>query len=175
MKPDDIRHLIHGEFNANQKSSARTNTKKTTIWSIGWIGVDRFEGVWHPNFINPLEYEKSFHNQLSLPQAQLFCAPPPVTTGYAQTNRPGQIGLNQYYDYCRCHHQHSFQRNGWTLKILLLCLITPPPHPSNKIGKCRQKANSCRCKKCFYQTKLDFRLVSQEHLGHQSSGVFFLY
>ena len=35
MKPDDIRHLIHGEFNANQKSSARTNTKKTTIWSIG--------------------------------------------------------------------------------------------------------------------------------------------
>ena len=22
-------------------------------------------------------------------------------------------------------------------------------HPSNKIGKCRQKANSCRCKKCF--------------------------
>ena len=126
MKPDDIRHLIHGEFNANQKSSARTNTKKTTIWSIGWIGVDRFEGVWHPNFINPLEYEKSFHNQLSLPQAQLF-VPPPVTTGYAQTNRPGQIGLNQYYDYCRCHHQHSFQRNGWTLKILLLCLITPHP------------------------------------------------
>ena len=48
-------------------------------------------------------------------------------------------------------------------------------HPSNKIGKCRQKANSCRCKKCFYQTKLDFRLVSREHLGHQSSGVFFLY
>ena len=78
MEPDDIRHLIHGEFNANQKSSARTNTKKTTIWSIGWIGVDRFEGVWHPNFINPLEYEKSFHNQLSLPQAQLFVpAPPP--------------------------------------------------------------------------------------------------
>ena len=126
MKPDDIRHLIHGEFNANQKSSARTNTKKTTIWSIGWIGVDRFEGVWHPNFINPLEYEKSFHNQLSLPQAQLFVPLPPVSTGYAQTNRPGQIGLNQYYDYCRCHHQHSFQRNGWTLKILLLCLITPP-------------------------------------------------
>ena len=64
MKPDDIRHLIHGEFNANQKSSAQTNTKKTRIWSIGRIGVDRFEGVWHPNFINPLEYEKSFHNQL---------------------------------------------------------------------------------------------------------------
>ena len=96
----------------------------SSMSSIGWIGVDRFEGVWHPNFINPLEYEKSFQNQLCLPQAQLFCAPPPVTTGYAQTNRPGQIGLNQYYDYCRCHHQHSFQRNGWTLKILLLCLIT---------------------------------------------------
>ena len=125
MNPDDIRPLIHGEVNANQKSSARTNTKKTTIWSIGWIGVDRFEGVWHPNFINPLEYEKSFHNQLSLPQAQLFVPLPPVSTGYAQTNRPGQIGLNQYYDYCQCHHQHSFQRNGWTLKILLLCLITP--------------------------------------------------
>ena len=145
MNPDDIRPLIHGEVNANQKSSARTNTKKTTIWSIGWIGVDRFEGVWHPNFINPLEYEKSFHNQLSLPQAQLFVPLPPVSTGYAQTNRPGQIGLNQYYDYCRCHHQHSFPRNG------------------------------CKYKKCFYQTKLDFRLVSREHLGHQSSGVFFLY
>ena len=198
MKPDDIRHLIHGEFDANQKSSARTNTKKTTIWSIGWIGVDRFEGVWHPNFINPLEYEKSFHNQLSLPQAQLFVpAPPTVTTGYAQTNRPGQIGLNQYYDYCRC------QRNGWTPDFeKVLCMVTTPPPltnqrlntltflqlrggavqrifwgvpPSNKIGKCRQKANSCRCKKCFYQTKLDFRIVSREHLGHQSSGVFFLY
>lgn len=124
MKPDDIRHLIHGEFNANQKSSARTNTKKTTIWSIGWIGVDRFEGVWHPNFINPLEYEKSFHNQLSLPQAQLFVPLPPVSTGYAQTNRPGQIGLNQYYDYCRC------QRNGWTPDFeKVLCMVTtPPPH-----------------------------------------------
>ena len=47
MKPDDLRHLIHGEVNANQKSSARTNAKKTTIWSIGLIGVDRFEGFWH--------------------------------------------------------------------------------------------------------------------------------
>ena len=135
MNPDDIRPLIHGEVNANQKSSARTNTKKTTIWSIGWIGVDRFEGVWHPNFINPLEYEKSFHNQLSLPQAQLFVPLPPVSTGYAQTNRPGQIGLNQYYDYCRCHHQHSFQRNGWTLKILLLCLITTPLPPLPRLWK----------------------------------------
>ena len=88
MKPDDIRHLIHGEFNANQKSSARTNTKKTTIWSIGWIGVDRFEGVWHPNFINPLEYEKSVHNQLSLPQAQLFEGGTPQTKPGSAGKRP---------------------------------------------------------------------------------------
>ena len=74
---------VHGEIPSKfQKSSARTNTKKTTIWSIGWIGVDRFEGVWHPNFINPLEYEKSFHNQLSLSQPQLFFATPRPPPGY---------------------------------------------------------------------------------------------
>ena len=76
------------------QTKRRTNT----------IGVDRFEGVWHPNFINPLEYEKSFHNQLSLPQAQLFVPPPTVTTGYAQTNRPGQIGLRniRQSETCQC-------------------------------------------------------------------------
>ena len=59
------------------------------------------------------------------PKPSYLCPPPPtVTTGYAQTNRPGQIGLNQYYDYCRC------QRNGWTPDFeKVLCMVTtPPPH-----------------------------------------------
>ena len=55
--------------------------------------------------------------------------PPSVTTGYAQTNRPGQIGLNQYYDYCRC------QRNGWTPDFeKVLCMVTTPPLTNQRLN-----------------------------------------
>ena len=73
------------------------------------------------------------------------------------------LGRSSAFVWCILKSEHHDQ-----LKFIL--------KKSNKIifriRKCGQKANSCRCKNCFYQTKLDFRLVSQEHLGHQSYGFF---
>ena len=105
---------VHGQTQRKQQSGQ--------LGELAWIDLRVF-GIQTSLILLNMKN----HSTISYPSPKpsYLCPPPLVKTGYAQTNRPGQIGLNQYYDYCRCHHQHSFQRNGWTLKILLLCLITP--------------------------------------------------